>query len=339
MDDIPQDNFKDPMIPEHCDDQSKALILFSENFERRYGLIHPVFFCGSMEEVILQSTQGKLLDRRPVAVYLHHDRSISSNIFCEKILCSKPISDFLTNNYLTWAWDMTMPTNTTRFLDSVKMLFGDEIRRQLGGLGPSKYPLLLIFQKKPNSPLEIANILTIDTKHDEALSSLAAGYEEHLAAIGELRFANETRWQREQIKQEQDVAYKESAEKDKQTYKNWKQSELNRIRSQEGKLQRLAFQDLALKELPDEPEKAEGVTSIRFRFPSGEVTNRRFLGSDRIGLLYTYAESLGFPPNCHRLVLNFPKKNLGEYPSNKNLVECGLSPQAMVFVEEHFGSS
>ena len=323
MDDIPKDHFKDPMIPEHCDDQSKALALFSENFKRRYGPTHPEFFCGSLKEAIDQATQGKLLDRRPIAVYLHHDMSISSNIFCEKILCSKPISDFLTNNYLTWAWDMTMPTNTTRFLDSVKMLFGDEILKQLGGNNPSKYPLLVIFQKKPNSPLRIANMLTIDTKHDEALSSLAAGYEEHLSAIS----------------QKQDVAYKESAEKDKQTHKNWKMSELNRYRSQEAKLQRLPFQDLTLKELPDKPEKAEGVTSIQFRFPSGEVTNQRFNGSDRIGVLYTYAGSQGFPPNCHRLVLNFPKKNLGEYPSNKNLVECGLCPHAVVIVEEHFGSS
>ena len=294
MDDIPKDNFKDPMIPEHCDDQSKALALFSKNFERRYGTTHPKFFCGSLKEAIDQATQEKLLDRRPIAVYLHHDMSIYSNIFCEKILCSLPISKFLTNNYLTWAWDMTMPTNTTRFLDSVKMLFEDEILKQLGGNNPSKYPLLVIFKNRPNSPLRIANILTIDTKHDEALSSLVAGCEKHLdKAIS----------QKGQIKQEQDVVHKEPAE--------------------EG--------------LPDEPDKAEGVTSIRFSLPSGEVTNRRFNGSDRIGLLYIYAESLGLPSDCHRLMLC--KKNLADYSSNKNLVDCGLCPSAMVIVEKHVESS
>ena len=81
--------------------------------------------------------------------------------------------------------------------------------------------------------------------------------------------------------------------------------------------------------------ESEGVTSIRFMFPSGEVTNRRFNGSDKIGSLYTYAESQGYPPDHHRLMLCSPKqKNLAEYPSNKNLMECGLCPHAMVIVED-----
>lgn len=332
MDDIPKDNFKDPMIPEHCVDQSEALALFSDNFEKRYGPVHPVFYCGSMKEVIHRATQGQLLDRRPVVVYLHHDRSISSNIFCEKILCSKIISDYLTMNYLTWAWDMTMPTNTTRFLDNVSLHFGEETRKQLSGLGPSNYPLLLIFQKKPGSPLEIANMLTIDTPQDDAYNLLVLGYEEHLAAMEQLQATNEARIQREQIKQEQDVAYNESAEKDKQTQRN-------RIHSQEAKLRERAAQADALKKLPEEPEKGEGITSIRFRYPSGELANRRFFGSDRIGLLYIYAQSKGFHPDRHKLMLNYPKKDLGEYPSNANLVECGLSPQAMVFIQEHFDSN
>ena len=339
MDDTPRDNFKDPMIPEHCVDQSEALALFSENFEKRYGPTHPIFYCGSMLEVIYKATKGELLDRRPVVVYLHHDRSISSNIFCQQILCSESISEFLTKNYLTWAWDMTMPTNTTRFLDNVTLHFGEEIRKQLGGLGPSNYPLLLIFQKKPSSPLEIAAMLTIDTTHDDALGLLVAGYEEHRATIETLQLANEVRLKREQTKQEQDEAYKESAEKDR----NRVQAQLNRIHSEEAKLLEKAFQadsiEKALKELPEEPEKGDGVTSIRFRFPPGETTNRRFFDSDKIGLLYTYARSKGFPPARHRLMLNFPKKDLCEYPSNANLVECKLSPQAMVFVEELFESN
>ncbi|KAI6646774.1 FAS-associated factor 1-like [Oopsacas minuta] len=343
LDDTPSDNFKDPMIPENCIDQSGALAIFSENFEKRYGPIHPIFFCGSMKDVIAQATKGDLLDRRPVAVYLHHDRSISSNIFCQRILCSEIISGFLSSNYLTWAWDMTLPTNTTRFLDNVTLNFGDEIRKHLGALGPSSYPLLLIFQKKTGQPLEIATMLSIDTPHDEALSMLVAGYEQHVSTIEELRDVEEARFKRELIKQEQDEAYKESAERDERNMNQKKAAQLKRIVSQEARLRAMAMKEdsinIAKQELPEEPEKSNEVTSIRFRFPSGEVTNRRFFKEDKIGLLYTYIHSKGCLPELHRLMMNFPKKYLSDCPSNATLAECGLCPQAIIFVEECFDDS
>ena len=339
LDDVPRDNFRDAMIPEHCIDQSEALAIFSESFERRYGTIHPTFYLGSMKDVIETATKVELDSRRPVAVYLHHDRSISSNIFCQRILCSEQIAAFLSNNYLTWAWDMTLPTNNTRFLDNVSLHFGEEIRNQLSSLGPSSYPILLIFQKKTGSPLEIATMLTIDTPHDEALSMLVAGYEQHLAVIDELRDVEMARMRREDIKREQDEAYQESSLADEKILKERRDNQLKRIVSQENKLRELAMQEenrrIAEGELPEEPEKGPDVSSIRFRFPSGHLANRRFRSSDRVALLFKFAHSKGFSPTGHRLVLNFPKKDLGDFDSSSSLRDCGLSPQAMVYVEEY----
>ena len=343
LDDVPRDNFRDPMIPEHCIDQSEALALFSENFERRYGPTHPIFFCGSMQEVINQSTKGEFNDRRPVAVYLHHDRSISSNIFCQRTLCNGDIANYLSANYLTWAWDMTMPTNTTRFLDNISLNFGEEVRNQLSAIGPSNFPLLLIFQKKPGAQLEIATMITIDTATGEAMSILAAGFEQHLALIDELRSAEEARLDRERIKEEQDTAYLASKERDREIMKEKEKEHLQRIHSAEFKLREKAMaqdsQDKAARDLPDEPVKGPGTTTIRFRFPSGEIVNRRFLHSDMVGILFTFAHAKGFPPNRHRIILNFPKKDLRDVPSNTSLKECGLVPQALVYVEEDFDES
>ena len=326
------------MIPEHCIDQSEALAIFSENFEKRYGLIHPIFYCGSMREVIDSATKGELETRKPVAVYLHHDRSISSNIFCQRLLCSDTIAGFMSTNYLTWAWDMTLPTNTTRFLDNVSLHFGDEIRNQLSSLGPSSYPLLLIFQKKTGTPLEIATMLNIDTPHDEALSLLVAGFEQHLAVIDELRDVEETRRRREDIKREQDVAYNESAVEDKRILREIREEQLKRIVSQESKLKTLAMEEdyrkIAERQLPEEPENGPDVSTVRFRFPTGHLTNRRFLSSEKILLLFKFVHSKGFSPQAHRLILNFPKKDLGEF-ENLSLHECGLFPQAVVYVEEY----
>ena len=339
LDDAPRDNFRDPMIPEHCIDQSQALVIFSQNFEKRYGTMHPTFYCGSMKDVIDAATKGELEARHPVAVYLHHDRSISSNIFCQRILCSETIATFLSANYLTWAWDMTLPTNNTRFLDNLSLHFGEDIRNQLSSIGPSRFPLLLIFQKKAGTPLEIATMLTIETPHDEALSLLVAGYEQHLAVIDELREVDQARRRREQIKREQDEAYTESTLTDERNLKERKCQDLKRIVSQERRLMELAMEEeyrkAAEEQLPEEPEKGPQVSSIRFRFPSGHLANRRFLSSDRIELLFKFVHSKGFSPGTHRLILNFPKKDLGDFDSSSNLQACGLSPQAMVYVEEH----
>ena len=314
------------MISEHCGSLLEALKSFSDNFEKRYGPTHPIFYHDSLKEVVDKATKGELQDRRPIAVYLHHDRSISSNIFCQKILCSERISEFLTKNYLTWGWDMTIPTNGTCFLDNVNTYFGKDIRKQLDGKDPNKYPLLLIFQKNPNSPLEITAMLTKATEHDDALESLIAGFETHKVAIETFKVAKNVHLQDKQAEQAKHVLYKESIENE--------QAQLKRLNSVEAKSLEDSIQK-ALKELPEEPEKGDGVTSIRFRFPSGERPDRRFLESDRIGLLYTYAHSQGFPPAHHRLMLNAPKKDLSEFPNDTNLVECGLSRGGiMVRVEE-----
>lgn len=53
--------------------------------------------------------------RKLLAVYLHHDGSILSNVFCSQILCSESVVNYLSSNFITWAWDMTHETNCARY--------------------------------------------------------------------------------------------------------------------------------------------------------------------------------------------------------------------------------
>lgn len=52
--------------------------------------------------------------RKLLAVYLHHDRSIQANVFCSQILCSESIVTYLSNFFITWAWDVTSDVNKSR---------------------------------------------------------------------------------------------------------------------------------------------------------------------------------------------------------------------------------
>ena len=47
------------------------------------------------------------LQRKPMFVYLHHDGSVLSNVFCSQLLCKESIVSYLSMNFITWAWDLT----------------------------------------------------------------------------------------------------------------------------------------------------------------------------------------------------------------------------------------
>lgn len=55
-----------------------------------------------------------LFQKRLLAVYLHHDRSVLSNVFCTQLLCFESVVQYLNTNFLVWGWDMTHPSNRNR---------------------------------------------------------------------------------------------------------------------------------------------------------------------------------------------------------------------------------
>ena len=54
------------------------------------------------------------LQRRLLAIYLHHDGSILSNVFCSQILCADAVVSYLSNHFVLWAWDVTLPKNKAK---------------------------------------------------------------------------------------------------------------------------------------------------------------------------------------------------------------------------------
>lgn len=51
------------------------------------------------------------LQRQLLVVYLHHDRSISVNIFVTQILQSPLIIEHVTDRVVVWPWDVTADDN------------------------------------------------------------------------------------------------------------------------------------------------------------------------------------------------------------------------------------
>jgi len=56
------------------------------------------------------------LQRKLLAIYLHHDQSIFANVFCSQVLCAESLVSFLSANFITWAWDLTHASNREKYV-------------------------------------------------------------------------------------------------------------------------------------------------------------------------------------------------------------------------------
>ena len=68
-------------------------------------------FCWYFKLIIIVLLQRKLL-----AIYLHHDQSIFANVFCSQVLCAESLASFLSANFITWAWDLTHAFNREKYV-------------------------------------------------------------------------------------------------------------------------------------------------------------------------------------------------------------------------------
>ena len=149
---------------------------------------------------------------------------------------------------------------------------------------------------------------------------------------GEVNMKRE-REMRELEKQQEEKIRKEEEEKRKK---------LEEENEKKKKIENYEKEALICKQnLPNEPEESNpDVCRIMFRYPDGDKNSeRRFLKTDKINILYTFVKSLGREifsepkSNNFDLFTGFPAKNL-ENSKNNTLESEGLFPSSMVQIRE-----
>ncbi|KAJ7381838.1 pre-rRNA processing and 40S ribosomal subunit assembly [Desmophyllum pertusum] len=75
---------------------------------------------------------------------LKRSRKLAEPQLKSQLICSETIVNYISGNFVTWAWDMTHDTNRTRFLDMVTQHFGSVAASTVRGFGAEQYPLLLV---------------------------------------------------------------------------------------------------------------------------------------------------------------------------------------------------
>jgi len=328
------------LLARDSNDTFDVMIQFQHNFVERYGDVHPPFYVGPLKNAIEEAGGSRAAERRPLLLYLHHDSSVLTHIFCSQILCSQQLVSYVTHNFVTWPWDMSHESNRQRFVNMLVLHFGNSAASTVSKYRDSDYPLLLIVMKS-KAGLEVCSILQANASLDEVMMSLINGYEVfEQAKLVEIKSENE-RTERDLMKQEQDAAYHESLAADRakvQAEKERHSEEMEKMRQeQEVQDMREAERASCEEQLPDEPpSSAKNTTNIRFRFPNGETEQRRFYEHQKLNVIFMYVTSKGFSMNSneHRIVTNFPRRQLSEDSLQRTLKELKLCPRENLFVEE-----
>jgi len=150
----------------------------------------------------------------------------------------------------------------------------------------------------------------------------------------------QSRLEREQIRQEQVEEYEKSLATDRAKQEELarqrqreKEEEQQKQRTEEEKLIR---QTQLASTLPVEPAVNEpNVITVRMRFPSGEQKIRRFRMSEAVQWLVTYVESLGYDMENHRIwTSDLPKKDVSTLNISKTFTELNWPPREQVTIDE-----
>lgn len=333
----------DPLIPPNVANDYDALQNFSREFEQRYGATHPSFYLGSLEDAMREAFNGSAKERKLLAVYIHHDKSIFSNVFCSQILCSESVVSFLSQNFVTWAWDVTEDSNKARVLDAFKKQFGSVTMATIRNLPSDKFPALVIIMKL-HSNTQVFYVSQGDASLDELMTNFVNAVEVFNEGKQAEIQMEEERESSERLKQEQDLAYQESLFVDRakaEEREKQKREELEKMRKEhEEQLQRQEHEEAVRRslqeQLTDEPpaDCPEPMTTLRVRLPNGETLIRRFLAAERMQMVLNYLGSKGFNSDNHKVLTTFPKKDLTTVDTDQSFKDLGLCPQETLFVEE-----
>lgn len=341
---MPIINQQKRLIPDNTDDEAIGSIQFVENFIERYGPQHPMFFQGNLEDALKEAChRPSARDRKLLAIYLHHDGSVLTNVFCGQLLACESIIQILLEHFVLYGWDLTFESNKNMFLSSISACVGMTASITVRNIATDRLPAILVISKN-RSQCEVFQVIYGNVGVDDLLSKLMEAsdmYSEQLKI--ELREENE-RMAREQVKLEQDAAYRESLEADraKQEAKRQKemmvQSERRRLESEraENEAKRELIRAQARSTVPDEPQQdgGESITKIRVRTPSGEMLERKFYIETPLQLLLNYITAEGYLTNEFKVISSWPRRDLTTLDMDSTLKELKLFPQETLILEE-----
>ncbi|CAF0993042.1 unnamed protein product [Adineta ricciae] len=322
---------REPLIPDEFTDEVFALQHFSSVFQSRYGSSGPILHMGSLDQALQESLYASIHSRRPLAIYLHNDQSICANVFCAQVLALDSTIEYLANNYVFWAWDVTSDVNRTRLLETLRRCVGNQCAQRVGCMEKNDFPLLLIVTRS-RGLLELNSIIEGKSTPSEVLLNLIQSHDSFEQQRLHDMDEELMREKRENLKREQEDEYEQSRRADLAKQQAREQEE------RESKLrieQRSQQQQESKARLPDEPDESEkNITRLKIRLPNDEgILMRRFRLQDNLQVLFDYLTSEGRMLGEYKLLTTFPKRDLTTLNSTDTFEQLKLYPQEQLILE------
>jgi FAS-associated factor 2 len=318
----------------HAGDPTGDVRLFKENFESKYGAVHPAFHPGAYSQVLDEAKR----ELKFLLVYLHCSEHQDADRFCSRTLSSSVVVDFVSANGILF-WGCSVDTS--------------EGYRVSQALRESTYPFLAVIVLRQNRMMVVGRV----EGHVEAeplVLRLEALVRDNEAYIVAARTDREERSRNQSIREEQDRAFQDTLRQDQEKERK-RTEEAEKKRKEEEEEERIEREEVKRKEnirkrkidlaseIPEEPEAGSAdVVRVLVKLPGGQRLERRFLKSHSLKYLYFYVFCHPESPDEFAITTNFPKKvieccPLGEGGTTENppsFEEAGLGTSTMLFVND-----
>ncbi|XP_028025459.1 FAS-associated factor 1 isoform X2 [Bombyx mandarina] len=333
-----------PLMSENVEDEALGCIEFASRFRARYGPNIPNFFEGTLQDAIKESCLKPAKERKLLGVYLHHEQSVLSNVFCAQLLGSDAVLQTLSANFVIYGWDLTHPNNNNLLLTSVATALGSVASMTIQSIPVDRLPALVIIMRV-RSNTEIYSVINGNVGVSELVGGLVEALERFAIQRDEDARLERERDARQRVKLEQDEAYMRSLEADRAKEEIKKQQEieknleLERAESerQMEEAKKEALRSEAAARVPAEPGAgSREVARIRVRLPPPhhDCIERRFNADDTLAALLDFLASKGYPQENYKVISSWPRRDLTVESHNSTLKSLKLCPQETVMLEE-----
>lgn len=335
----------EPLIPDDVEDEIIGSISFSEQFHNRYAL-NVTFYQGTLDDAIKEACNKPASERKLMAIYLHHDASVLSNVFCSQLLGFESVSQLLSANFVLWGWDVTFESNRAKLQQNVGGCLGPLAATNIKTIPVDRLPAIVIVMKI-RSVTDVFSYVYGNVGVNELLSSLLEAVDVFRGHVDvEIREERE-RAERQQVKYEQDLAFEQSLHLDqaKAAAKEAAERAATEARlkvereEREEREKKEAYRRRVEESLPPEPPEdvggGEGITKIRFKLPEGGPgIERRFVVNTPLRVLLDYLIVKGYPSEEFKVISSWPRRDLTAVDCTKSLQELKLYPQETLMLEE-----
>ncbi|XP_039759697.1 FAS-associated factor 1 [Pararge aegeria] len=341
--DVPSERLQ-PLMSDHVDDEALGCIEFAQRFRSRYGPNTPSFFEGTLQDAIKESCLKPARERKLLGVYLHHEQSVLSNVFCAQLLGCETVLQTLSANFVLYGWDLTDSHNNNLLLTSITSSLGPVASMTIRSIPVERLPALIIIMRV-RSNTEIYSVINGNVGVSELVGGLVEALERFASQKEEDARMERERDARQRVKREQDEAYQMSLEADRAKEEVKKQQELERNQELERAESERQMEEAKKEELragaearvPAEPaDGADDVARVRIRLPPPEhgSLERRFHAQDTLAALLDYLASKGYPKENYKVIASWPRRDLTMESPSSTLKALKLFPQETVMLEE-----